>query len=72
MLFTYVLAVSTSSPLLATLSCKTKSRKPTILAVFKGKETFFLRGLGNAVLAVFGTFLVIYRSEFEDSSLNTI
>ena len=31
-----------------------------------------LRGLGNAVLAVFGTFLVIYRSEFEDSSLNTV
>ena len=31
-----------------------------------------LRGLGNAVLDLFGTFLVIYRSEFEDSSLNTI
>ena len=31
-----------------------------------------MRGLGNAVLAVFGTFLVIYRSEFEDSLLNTI
>ena len=47
MLFTYVLAVSTSSPLLAILSCKTKSRKPTILAVFKGKETFFFQVFGQ-------------------------